>query len=133
MMAKRYLLDTNVCIALIRRQSKVGDKMASVGIENCFISEITIAELYYGAAKSRKTTHFDDVLLMENLFEIVPIYSALRLYGELKANLEQKGNRIDNFDLLIGATALHNNMTLVTHNTKHLIRIPNLSLEDWEI
>ena len=62
----------------------------------------------------------------------VPIFPSLRTYGETKSQLEAKGMRIDEFDLLIGATAVDNSMTLVTHNTKHFQRIPNLKLEDWE-
>lgn len=50
----------------------------------------------------------------------------------MKSDLERKGMRIDDFDLLIGATALKNSLTLVTHNIKHFKRIPGLPIEDWE-
>jgi tRNA(fMet)-specific endonuclease VapC len=65
-------------------------------------------------------------------FAVVPIFSSLRTYGEVKAALERQGNRLDDMDLLIGSTALYNGMTLVTHNTRHLSRIPGLEIEDWE-
>ena len=66
------------------------------------------------------------------LFQIVPISDCLERYGVLKSQLEQSGMRIDDFDLLIGATALQHRMTLVTHNIKHLARIPQIQIEDWE-
>ena len=65
------------------------------------------------------------------MFKVLPIYPCLKLYGSLKADLEQKGQRIDEFDLLIGATSITNNMIMVTSNTKHFERIPNIHLEDW--
>lgn len=129
----KYLLDTTVCIALIRHNQQVIDKIMDVGIQNCLISEITIAELYYGACKSGKASHFNDVSLIQELFETVPLYPSLQTYGEIKTALELKGMRIDEFDLLIGATALSNSMTLVTHNTKHLGRIPGIIIQDWEL
>ncbi|MBD9167850.1 MAG: type II toxin-antitoxin system VapC family toxin [Parabacteroides johnsonii] len=53
-------------------------------------------------------------------------------YGQIKANLECKGLRIDDFDILIGATALQNKLVMVTANIGHLNRIPNLIIENWE-
>lgn len=128
----KYLLDTTVCIALIRHNPQVVETILNIGEENCYVSEITIAELYYGASKSGRASHFRDVMLIKDVFEVVPLFPCLRTYGEIKAALERQGNRIDEFDLLIGATALTNTMTLVTHNTKHLGRIPNIVIEDWE-
>lgn len=128
----KYLLDTTACIALIRRKEEVASQILHVGEKNCFVSEITIAELYYGACKSGKASHLRDVQLISELFETIPIFPSLRTYGEIKSALEREGNRIDDFDLLIGATALFNSMTLVTHNTKHFQRIPQLDIADWE-
>ena len=93
---------------------------------------MTIAELYYGAAKSGKEKHFIDIQNILRLFEIVPVYSSLRTYGCIKTSLERKGLRIDEMDLLIGSTAVHNQMTIVTHNIKHISRIPDIKIEDWE-
>jgi tRNA(fMet)-specific endonuclease VapC len=129
---KQYLLDTCTCIEVIRRNGNVQQKIFSVGCENCGVSEITIAELYYGAGKSGKEKHLHDVEEIMRYFAVVPIFSSLRTYGEVKAALERQGNRLDDMDLLIGSTALYNGMTLVTHNTRHLSRIPGLEIEDWE-
>ncbi len=96
------------------------------------VSEMTIAELFYGASKSGKEKHFQDVEYIKSFFEVVPVFSSLKTYGDIKAKLETIGNRLDDMDLLIGSTALYNGMTLVTHNVKHLSRIPNIDIEDWE-
>lgn len=128
----RYLLDTTACIALIRRTKQVVDKILSVGEDNCVVSEISIAELYYGAIKSSKQSHLNDVKLIMDLFEIVPIFPSLKTYAQIKTDLESSGKRIDEFDLLIASSAIYNSMTLVSHNTKHFSRISGLKLEDWE-
>lgn len=67
------------------------------------------------------------------MFKVIPVFPSLPTYGEVKAQLEALGQRIDDMDLLIGSTALHNNMTLVTHNIKHLSRLPNVDIQDWEM
>lgn len=128
----KYILDTTVCIALIRGDKSVLNTIFEKGEENCLVSEITIAELFYGASKSGRPSHFQDVQCIMDSFEIVPVFPSLRTYGDIKSQLEANGMRIDEFDLLIGATALYNSMTLVTHNTKHFKRISNLRIEDWE-
>ena len=65
------------------------------------------------------------------MFKTLPIYPSLRLYGKLKAELEMKGQRIDEFDLLIGATSIANKMIMVTSNIKHFDRITGIQLENW--
>lgn len=129
---EEYLLDTNVCIAVLKNNHSVFRKILSVGQSNCHVSEITIAELFYGAAKSGRESHFNDVADIMRLFDIIPMFPCLREYGMIKAKLEREGQRLDDFDLLIGATALQNNMTMVTANVRHLARIPNLKIENWE-
>ena len=132
MVTNRYLIDTSACIAIIKGNRHVQKKVLDVGRHNCYVSEMTIAELYYGATKSGQEKHFEDVQNILKIFEIVPIFTSLRTYGQIKTLLEQKGQRIDEMDLLIGSTAIYNHMTIVTHNIKHLGRIPNIRIEDWE-
>ena len=99
--------------------------------ENCFVSEITIAELFYGAAKSGRQEHFDDVKNLLLAFDLMPIFSSLQLYGVHKAGLEAKGQMIGEFDLLIGSCAVYNDLVMVTSNVKHFDHIPNIKIEDW--
>lgn len=127
----QYLLDTDVCIELIKHNERVLDKVESVGADNCFVTDITIAELFYGAAKSGRPEQFDDVDYILQSFDLIPLLSSLRLYGENKAQLEDRGQIIGEFDLLIGSCAVHNGLVMVTSNLKHFDHIPNIVLEDW--
>lgn len=126
-----YLLDTCICIALIKRMPSVVDRIRFVGVDNCKISVVTLAELYFGAFKSGLKKHFEDVEVIKNLFEQYDITDSLSEYGDIRWQLERSGRKIDHFDLLIGATALHEHLVVVTGNTNHFERIPNLRIENW--
>ena len=126
-----YLLDTCVCIALIKQVPSVVEQIRRVGVSDCKISDLTIGELYFGAYKSGRKEHFDDVIEIFNLFEQYPTTHSMREYGDIRWHLERQGCRIDSMDLLIGATALHEDLTLVTGNVKHFERIPGLRIENW--
>ena len=132
-MKTKYLLDTNVLISMFRDKGNVRSQILQAGFNNCHVSEISIAELFYGAAKGGQQKNFEDIKNVLRQFEITPIYPCLEKNGAIKAELERKGLRIDEFDLLIGATALQNNLTLVTANIKHFARIPKITIENWEI
>lgn len=127
----QYLLDTDICVELFRHNERVIKKIEAAGKENCFISEITIAELFYGAATSGREDNFADVQRVQSLFEVVPLRPSLRLYGINKASLHAKGLSVGEFDLLIGSCAVFNNLTMVTSNLKHFTHIPDIQLEDW--
>jgi len=127
----QYILDTDVCIELIKHNERVLDKVEAVGADHCFVTEITIAELFYGAAKSGRPEQFNDVEYILQSFDLKPLLPSLRLYGENKALLEDKGQMIGEFDLLIGSCAVYNNLIMVTSNLKHFDHIPNIKLEDW--
>ena len=101
-----------------------------VGIDECKISDVTIAELFFGAFKSGRKKHFDDVIDIVNLFEQYPIRS-LKKYGEIRWILEKKGKPIGDMDMLIAATALEENLIVVTGNVDHFSRIPGLKIENW--
>lgn len=132
-MEVNYLLDTNICISILKNKYNTRERVAKVGIEHCFISEITLAELYYGASKSgNKSNRIKDVAFFENTMRVVPVYDCLEIFGDAKAHLESQGMRIDDFDLLIGATAVKHNYVMVTDNIKHLGRIPNIQITNWK-
>jgi tRNA(fMet)-specific endonuclease VapC len=97
-----------------------------------YISEITVAELLYGASCSnRKEKILKEVDRFISQFTVLPIYESLSIYADLKAVLRGKGLLIDDFDLLIGASAIRNDLVLVTENVKHFARIPHIQLENW--
>jgi tRNA(fMet)-specific endonuclease VapC len=118
---------------MFRNEGKVRETLQKVGIENCYISEITVAELYFGLAKSTdKKRKLEDIKEVQHLFRVIPAYSSFKEYGEIRHSLEHTGQRVDQFDLLIGAIALHHKMTLVTSNVKHFERMDELVIENWK-
>lgn len=127
----KYLLDTCTCIDLFKGSRKVYEKIKSIGRSNIFISEITVAELYFGAFKSNNLKHFNEVEQCMRFFEVIPITSSIKTYAKTRAQLEASGFRIDDLDLFIASTALENDMKVVTSNTKHFFRVPGIKLEDW--
>ena len=126
----KYLLDTCTCIALIKEQPSVVEHIRQAGVDDCKISDITLAELYFGAYKSGREEHFDDVVEIMNLFEQYSIKS-LRKYGEIRWQLESKGLKIGDMDLFIAATALEEDLIVVTGNVEHFSRIPGLKIDNW--
>lgn len=110
----------------------MNEKINSVGVENCFISEITVAELKYGIENSKTIETMRPIVeAFIPKFGIIPIYNALDVYAKEKARMRKAGQLIDDFDILIGATAIANEMTMVTNNTNHFDRIKGISIDDW--
>lgn len=129
-----YLIDTDICIFLLKEKYRLKEKIKSVGIENCYISEITLAELTYGAFKSERfEKHIAEVASVEELFSIVPIFDCLKRFGKEKARLNKLGIQIPDFDILIGVSSVQRNMIMVTNNEKHLSRIEGIRIENWII
>ena len=129
----KYLLDTCTCISMFRNEGRVRETLRRVGTKNCYISEITVAELYFGLAKGEdKKRKLDDIHNVQRLFRVIPAYSSFKEYGEIRKSLEHTGQRVDQFDLLIGATALHHKITLVTSNLKHFERMQGIEIENWK-
>ena len=119
-------------ISFLRDKHSVAEKIDHVGIENCYISEVSIIELTYGAYNSTKIDkHLGEVNQVENLFEVIPLYTAIKIFAQEKVRLRKEGNLISDFDLAIGSTAIANNMILVTNNTKHLGRVKGIKIENW--
>lgn len=126
------MLDSNICVYLLRGKKEVLTHLLRVGWENCYISEITLIELLYGAECSnaieenkREIQSFCDDL------KVIPISGAIEEFAHQKANLRKQGKLIDDFDLLIGATARVYGLVLVTENVKHLERVSDIEIENW--
>lgn len=128
------ILDSDHCVAILRGQLNL-DGRADPDIELA-ITAISVGELVHGATKSQSSA--------ENLGRLDVLLAALtilpydewsaRLFGQLKARLEQAGERLGDLDLQIASIALDHNAVLVTHNQKHFTRLTDLTdltLEDW--
>ena len=126
------LLDTDTCIGLLKAVPNVVTGWRTCG-ERCAISLMSVGELYYGAAKSHNPDAERGRIdrLMRILDEGTISKSVMMRFGIIKAELESRGTRLADADILIAATALENDMTLVTGNTKHFDRIPGLIIENW--
>lgn len=128
----QYLLDTNTIIYFLKGEFELEEKFTSIGSQNLFVSEITIAELRFGASNSLKSTHNHKVVdKIIQSYNILPIWNSLTLYGNEKSSLRKKGLSIDEFDLLIGCSAVQNNLVLATRNVKHFKNIKNIKIENW--
>ncbi len=132
----KYLLDSNICIHFLRNDIKVVDKLHEVGFINCYLSEITILELLYGVANSNSTKKDANKLklkLLEESFDdrILPIRLTFESFSVQKTYLRKLGTPISDFDLLIGCTALVQDLTLVSRNVKEMQRIEGIKLENW--
>lgn len=129
---KKYLIDTNTCIYYIKGKFDLKKKFEKADPDNCFISEITLAELKFGVENSEKK---DKNQKTRNNFltgvKIVPIFHLPDLYAKEKARLRKAGTLVDDFDLLIGVISVTHNLTMVTNNTDHFKRIKGIVLEDW--
>lgn len=131
-----YLIDTDISLFSTKGKYRLKEKFMTIGFRNCWLSEITKAELLFSIANSgsefvEQNTSVINAYLSK--FAILPISNVLPLFAEEKAYLQRKGQIIADFDLLIGVTAIYYNLTLVTHNTKHFSRLRNIRLEDWVI
>lgn len=128
---KKYLFDTSTCVFFIRGKLNLAEAFLRVGAKNCFISELTVAELRYGAQKSLDPIQSHQSLdAFVNEFTIVPIFNSIRRYAVEKVRLQNAGLLLhDEFDIFIGATALENDFVLVTGNTKHFAGLKTLNLK----
>ncbi len=129
----QYLLDTNICVFFLRGKLNLNEIIREKGIENCFISELTIFELRYGAENSDnpKKSHEAVDKFVQGLTAI-PIIGSVKKYAETKVSLRKNGTPIhDEFDLIIGVTALTNELVLVTDNIKDFKHVRNLKIENW--
>ena len=126
------LLDTDVCIALLRGHRQVLERRRD-SPEPAAIAGMTVAELFYGAAKSAHAV--ENRSLVESFILTVQVFHAslpiLRLFGQLKAQTERDGHPLPDADLLIAATALAHGNRLITGNTSHFSRIHGLKLDNW--
>ena len=130
-----YLPDTNACIALLRGQSpKLAVRWQATQPSDVATCAVVVYELRYGAERSsvpaREHAKLDTFL---EPYICLPFDDACaRRCGELRHRLEQAGQLIGPHDLQIAATALHYDLTVVTHNIREFGRIAGLKTEDWE-
>lgn len=138
MVERMYLLDSDIIIAMLRDVSdKTGirKRLLKIGLDHCFVSEITLAELSSGAYKMGSDRGFFELSFVRSILTPLPFGAegegdSLH-FGEIKSSLQKAGVPWDDMDMLIASTALTGNLILATHNRRHFSRIPGLKTVDW--
>ena len=128
------LLDTNTCIYFLNKASdRITDQFKKFSPSEVRLSSITVAELFYGAEKSKaKKNNWAAVEKFVSTFEVAAFDGdSRREYAKIRALLERSGTPIGPMDLLIASISLANDFILVTNNTKEFCRIKKLKLENW--
>jgi tRNA(fMet)-specific endonuclease VapC len=128
-----YLIDTDILIYSLKGDPRVMHHLRRTASDPKAISVISYGELLYGAHKSaRPAENLARVRRLGEVLPVVPVSAAvMESFGSLKAQLETWGRRLDDFDLVIAATAMTLGYRLVTNNEKHFARIDGLPLESW--
>ena len=128
-----YLLDTSTCVFFLRGKLNLDDKIREKGRINFYVSEITVLELYYGAENSNNAEKsFKAVDSFLSGLTIIPIYGCYKRYANEKVRLRKIGKPMhDEFDLLIGVTAVTNKLKLITDNVKDFQNIDGIEVENW--
>jgi tRNA(fMet)-specific endonuclease VapC len=127
------LLDTNICIHIINAKPlEVLARFRQYRLGEIGISSVVAAELAYGVAKSQSARNRAALEAFMTVLEILPFDDkAIWCYGEVRAQLERRGQPIGALDTMIAAHALSLNATLVTNNTYEFERVAGLRLENW--
>jgi tRNA(fMet)-specific endonuclease VapC len=132
----KLMLDTNICIYIIKQQPAVVLKrFLDYQVGDIGISAVTLSELRYGVAKSKhreKNANALDEFIIPLDIALFDEAAALA-YGDIRTDLEKAGTPIGAMDMLIAAHALSLGITLVTNNSREFSRIPRLKITDWAI
>jgi len=128
-----YMLDTNICIHLMRHTQSVLDRFSGISDNSVAISTITLAELEFGICNSQ--AYEKNRVKLISFLPLVDVLSfddrAAVDYGFIRADLHKKGMVIGPLDMLIAAHARSRNLVLVTNNKSEFERVEGLSVIDW--
>ncbi len=132
----RYVLDTNVLSALMKGDRRAALRLKAVSKDEVAVPQPALAEIAYGIARLPRSRRKDALqerldLLRSELPRVAWGDEVSASFGSIKAHLEKKGERIEDFDAAIAAHALASGAVLVTANVNHMVRVPGLVVEDW--
>ncbi|MBI2416644.1 MAG: type II toxin-antitoxin system VapC family toxin [Ignavibacteriales bacterium] len=130
----KYLLDTNICIYLIKKQPEIViNHFVQKKPGDIMVSSVTVAELYFGVAKSSR--HNENMIALKEFLQPLVVIdfneADAAVYGEVRAQLEKKGRPIGSMDIMIAAHAKSRNLILVTNNEKEFKHLSSLKIENW--
>jgi tRNA(fMet)-specific endonuclease VapC len=129
----RYLLDTNVCIRVLRDRPPEARERFNLEADSLCISAVVLTELLHGAAKSSRPEHHRaEVERFAARLEVLPFDDVAADHAaDIRATLERKGQPIGGYDLLIAGHARSRGLTIVTGNLVEFGRVDGLRCEDW--
>ena len=129
---KGYLLDTSICVFLLRGNRNVEEKLNEIDESECFITDTVVAELLFGAYYSdRVEDNLREVETFVAEMKVIPFHETIHTFAQERTALWKSGKKIDDFDLLIGSAAKAKGLVVVTHNCKHFEHIEGIQIEDW--
>jgi len=133
---EKYILDTCTWIEFFHERNGVKEKVDSKDIDQIFASEVTLAELTYGAINSKDyERHIKEPEWLRQYVTVYEISDVFEEYGQIRCALNKIGKNktkeIGQFDMLIGATALHYGLTIVTDNIKDFSLMPGVKCVNW--
>ena len=131
----KYLLDTNICIFLIKNKfPNLTKRILSCTNQDVVLSAISVAEMEYGASKSQNREKNRQALLDFCIdFNTILNFTTedAEAYGIIRAYLEKRGKLIGPYDMQIAAQGMTRNLTIITNNYEEFSRIPWIRIEDW--
>lgn len=132
----KYVLDTNAISALMKGDAQVIDRLQQAGKKEVGVPQPALAEIAYGIERLPQSRRRDFLqerfdLLRQELLRAEWTDEVSECYGTIKATLEKKGRRIEDFDAAIAAHALARGAVLVTANVDDMVRVHGLVVEDW--
>jgi len=129
-MIDRLLLDTDTCIEIIRNNKRVVENFRRNNNEVCYLSHMTISELFFGAWNSpRPEYHLEKTQEFVAKFRTIPwSVNGCEIFGKMKATTRKRGDVIADSDLIIASIAVQENVMLISNNLKHFERLVSLGL-----
>jgi len=132
----KYVLDTNVVSQLMKGDQNVINRLQQTTRTDVFLPSPVVAEIAYGISRLPKSKRKEALssrflLIKGELLRATWTDEVSEAFGAIKANLERKGERIEDFDAAIAAHAMAAEFVLVTANLKHMLRIAGVRIEDW--
>jgi tRNA(fMet)-specific endonuclease VapC len=133
---EKYILDTCTWIEFFHERNGVKEKVDEMDPDQIFASEITLAELTYGAINSGDyERHIKEPQWLRQYITVYPISEVFEEYGQIRCALKRikkdMDQKVGQFDMLIGATALHYGLTVVTDNVKDFSLMPGVKCVNW--
>ena len=133
---EKYILDTCTWIEWFQRRNGVPERIRAAGRRRLYVSEVSLAELTFGAYNSDDyERHIQEPDILRMTATVLGISDVFDEYAQIRCALKKQKKTLDkeigNFDILIGATALHYGLTVVTDNVKHFEPMPGVKVENW--